>query len=54
MVAQNGRAIAMKNILIAIEPSKILPSVYETAFLAAQRFNSCLEGFRSCPWEWCS
>ncbi len=34
----------MRNVLAAVEPSKVLRSVLETAVLVAQRFNSHVEG----------
>ncbi len=39
----------MKNLLVAVEQSRVLPSAFETAFLVAQTFDSYIEGFYLLP-----
>ncbi len=39
----------MKNLLVAVEQSRALPSVFETAHVVAQTFDSYIEGFYLLP-----
>ena len=39
----------MKNLLVAVEQSRALPSVFETAHVIAQAFDSYIEGFYLLP-----